>query len=123
VGRIGRRICLAGAVFLLAFGVVALVTGVVGDAPLEASFLFFALGLLLFLAGGIPLAVGLRRTGVPVGVWSAVLVAVGGVVVSLGAAADPWHDLGLFVFFGSWAAVGVGLLRRAPDRRRLLPAS
>lgn len=109
-GRIGRRICLAGAVLLLGFGVVALATGVVGGAPLEASFLLFALGLLLLGIGAVPLAFGLRRTGALGAWWPAVLGVTAGVLVALGATADPWHDLGLFAVDASLIVVGVRLL-------------
>jgi hypothetical protein len=88
-------------------------------APAEESFLFFAVGLLLLGIGAVPLALGLRRSG-PGGGWIAVLVAAAGALVALGAAADPWHDLGLFVFFGAWIALGPrlrGLARAAAARR------
>lgn len=112
-GRIGGRICLTGAALLLAFGVVALATGLAGGSPLEASFLLFALGLLLLGIGAVPLALGLRRTGTLGGWWPAVLGVTAGALVALGTAADPWHDLGLFLFFAAWVGLGVGLLRVA----------
>ena len=116
-GRIGRGIALAGAVLLVSFGAVGLVTALVTGAPAEASFLLFAVGLLLVGIGAVPLALGLRRSG-PGGAWIAVLVAAAGAFVALGAAADPWHDLGLFVFFGAWVALGLRLLGVARAARR-----
>jgi hypothetical protein len=112
-GRIGRRICLAGAGLLLAFGIVGLVSGVASGAPLEASFLLFALGLLLLGIGAVPLALGLRRTGALGGWWPAVLGVTAGVLVALGASADPWHDFGLFVVYASLVVVGLAVLGHA----------
>ena len=109
-GRIGRSVCLAGGTLLAAFGPVAAVTALVDGAPAEWSFLLFALGMLSFVPGAIFLALGLRRAGAPRGVWVAVMVAAGGVVLALVASADPWHDLGLFGFYVAWAAVGLRLL-------------
>lgn len=108
-GRIGRGIAMTGAVLLTAFGVVGLATAVVSGAPAEWSFLLFAVGLLLMLVAAVPLALGLRRAGIG-GWWVAVLVAGAGALVALGAAVDPWHDLGLFVFFAAWVALGLHLL-------------
>lgn len=42
--------------------------------------------------------------------WS-LAVAVAGVVLAVVTEADPWHDLGLFVFEGAWIALGITLLR------------
>ena len=121
-GRIGRRIALTGAVLLAMFGAVGLVTAVISGAPAEWSFLLFAVGMLLMLVAAVPLALGLRRAG-GLGVWwVTVLVAGAGALVALGAAVDPWHDLGLFVCFAAWVALGLRLLRTTPDRRELAPA-
>ena len=113
-GRIGRGISLAGAALLTAFGVVGLTTAVIDGAPAEWSFLLFAVGLLLLVVGSVPLALGLRRSGAPGAVWIAVLVAGAGGLVALGATADPWHDLGLFLFDAAWVVAGLRLLR-APE--------
>jgi hypothetical protein len=115
-GRIGRGIALAGAVLLVGFGVLGLVTALLAGAPAEWSFLLFAVGLLLMPIAAVPLALGLRRAGGLGGWWITVLVAGAGALVALGAAADPWHDLGLFVFFAAWLALGIRLVSRS--RRR-----
>jgi hypothetical protein len=122
-GRIGRATALAGAVLLVGFGLFGLVTGLAGGAPAEWSFLLFAVGLLLMLVGAVPLALGLRRVGGLGRWWVTVLVAGAGALVALGAAGDPWHDLGLFVCFGSWAVLGLRLLVRGRDRQDLAPAA
>jgi hypothetical protein len=119
-GRIGRGIALTGAVLLVAFGAVGLVTALVSGAPAEASFLFFAVGLLLVALAAVPLGLGLRRAGELGGWWLAVVVAGAGALVALGAVADPWHDVGLFVCFGAWAALGLRLLRPAGERHHLV---
>jgi hypothetical protein len=120
-GRIGCGIALTGAGLLVAFGAVGLLTALVRGAPAEWSFLLFAVGLLLMLVAAVPLALGLRRAGGVGGWWVTVLVAGAGALVALGAAVDPWHDLGLFVFFAAWAVLGLRLLRAASDRQELAP--
>lgn len=116
-GRIGRALSLAGAGLLTAFGAVGLVTAVVEGAPAEWSFLLFAVGLLLLVLGAVPFALGLRRRlG---GWWTTVAAAGAGAAVALLAEADPWHDLGLFLFDAAWIAVGVRLLAGRPAERNL----
>jgi hypothetical protein len=122
-GRFGRGIAVTGAVLLVAFGAVGLVTALVAGAPAEWSFLLFAVGVLLMLVAAVPLALGLRRAGGLGGWWGTVLVVGAGALVALGAAVDPWHDLGLFVFFAAWIVLGLRLLRAASDRRELAPAT
>lgn len=114
-GRIGRGIAVAGAALLVAFGAAGLVTGVSAGVSAEWSFLLFAVGLLLVLVAAVPLALGLRRAGRPALAWVAVLIAGAGVVIALGVEADPWHDLGLFVFTGAWVVLGLEVITgRAP---------
>jgi succinate-acetate transporter protein len=100
--RIGRVLAVAGAVLLTAFAVVVLATGL-GSRPLEASFLAFALGLLLSAAGALTAGIAGRRP---------LLVVAGvGALVAMLAPGDPWHDLGLLGFCLAWAADGVVRLR------------
>ena len=119
-GRIGRGIALAGAVLLAAFGVVGLATALVSGAPAEWSFLLFAVGMLLLLASAVPLALGLRRAGGLGRWWIAVLLAGAGALVALGAPGDPWHDLGLFLFFAGWVALGLRLVSRGRERHHMV---
>lgn len=121
-GHIGRGIALIGAVLLAGFGAVCLATALATGAPAEWSFLLFAVGLLLMPVSAVPLALGLRRAGRLGGWWATVLVGGAGALVGLLAEADPWHDLGLFVFFTSWVALGVRLLG-ARDRGELAPTA
>jgi hypothetical protein len=119
-GRVGCRVSLAGAALFVTFGGVALGSALLTGAPADWSFLLFAVGLLLLVAGAVPLALGLRRT-LP-GWWTAVLVAGAGAAVALLVEPDPWHDLGLFVFDAAWLALGLAVLggrvpAAAPDRR------
>ena len=101
--RTGRMLSVSGFALLLLFGLVALVTGMLGR-PLEASFLAFGLGLLLVAAGALTTGMASRRDGWPL------LIAGGGALVAL--LLEPWHDLGLFVLFGSWVVLGLVVLRR-----------
>jgi hypothetical protein len=100
--RIGRVLALAGAVLFTGFAVVVIATGLAGR-PLEASFIAFAVGLLLAAAGALTAGIAGRRP----------LLAVAGVgaLVALLAPGDPWHDLGLLTFCLAWAADGVVRLR------------
>lgn len=105
--RTGRGLALAGAVLLTGFAVVALVTGV-GGRPLEASFLAFALGMLLTAAGA--LTVGIARRDTAPG--RALLVVGAGALVAL-LVQPPVHDAAMFAFFLGWVAVGAIELRTA----------
>ena len=120
-GRVGRAVSLAGAGLLVGFGAVGLVTALVSGAPAEWSFLLFAVGLLLLVVGAVPLALGLRHR--LAGWWVAVLVAGAGGLVALGAEADPWHDLGLFLFDAAWVAIGLGILGSRAAVREHAPAA
>jgi hypothetical protein len=118
-GVAGAWITTTGAVLLAGFGVLVVVGALVTGAPIEASFLVFAVGLLLLGVGSVPLALGLRRSGLLGGWWLAVLVAGAGALVAVVASADPWHDLGLFTFDAAWFALGLRLLT---PQRRSVPA-
>ena len=111
VGRAGAVVNLAGTGLLLAFGVVVVVSGLATGTPLEASFLAFAIGLLLLAVGSALLGVGLRRSGAVGGWWTTLPVASAGALVAL--LVEQWHDLGLFVLFGAWVLLGVGTIRRS----------
>ena len=115
-GRVGRRLSLAGAALLSLFSLLFLTTAVVSGTPLEAAFWLFLLGLLLLIAGSVPLALGLRRSRVVGRWWIAVAVAGAGALVGL-LAESAAHDVGLFVFDAAWAALGLGLLRAAASVR------
>jgi hypothetical protein len=100
--RTARALAVIGAALLTVFGAVVLVTGLAGR-PLEASFLAFALGLLLAAAGALTGGIAARRP---------LLVVAGvGALVALLAPGDPWHDLGLLGFCLAWAADGALRLR------------
>ena len=96
----------------------ALATG----APLEASFLAFAVGLLLVAVGSVLLGLGLRASGAVGGWWTALPVAAAGALVAL--LVEQAHDVGLFVLFArlgrSWASAGCGTAagrQRSASRR------
>jgi hypothetical protein len=107
----GRRTSLVGAGLLCAFGLAVLVAGLVSGQPVEASFLLFALGLLLTAVGHTMLAIRLRRTGAIGRWWPALLVAAGGALAAVLVFSDPWHDLALFTFDAAWVVLGARLLR------------
>jgi hypothetical protein len=119
-GRAGGMLGLIGTGLLVAFGLVALGSGLRAGAPLEASFLAFALGLLLVAVAAPLLGVGLRRMGAAGGWWVALPVATAGALVAL--LAEPVHDLGMFVFFGSWVALGLGVLRARRSSADVTPS-
>jgi hypothetical protein len=108
-GRIGSWLGLAGGALLAAFAVQAAIeVARTGDVP--DNFLLFGLGFLLLFAAHILLAFALRRLPLGVG-WMLSPLAAAGVVLALVTEADPFHDIGLFVFEGAWVALGVLLLR------------
>ena len=121
-GRIGRALSLVGAGLLTVFAVLYLGTGVATGVPLEAAFWLFLAGFLLLIVGSVPFAIGLRRSRTGSRAWLAVLVAGAGALVAL-LTLSPWHEIGLFTFDAAWAALGLRLLRRTPDRADLLPAA
>ena len=100
---------------LTTFALVVLATALLTGTPLEASFLLFLVGFLLIIAGSVPLALGLRRSGAFGRWWVAVLVAGAGALAGV-VAESPVHELGLFTFDAAWAALGVRLLFAVPER-------
>ena len=114
--RAGGWLTLAGAGCLTVFGISLLVSGLLLGAPWEASFLAFALGMLLLVAGPVTWGLALRRR--PPGSGLPALLTVAGVAAALAllAPGDPWHDLGLVAMFASWVGIGILLLRRRTDQ-------
>ena len=111
VGRAGAVVSLAGTGLLLVFGLVVVASALTTGAPLEASFLAFALGLLLVAVGSVLLGLGLRRSGAVGGWWAALPVAGAGALVAL--LVEQGHDAGMFVFFAAWVLLGVGCMQRS----------
>ena len=102
---------LVGAGMLAVFGALVLVTGVASGSPLEASFLAFALGLLLLSIGQVVWGLSLRRQSPAPGVWQMLLVAGVMAFASIAIPLDPWHDVSLVAMFLAWSVIGVLLLR------------
>lgn len=121
--RVGATMSLVGAGMLVVFGALVLVTGVVSGSPLEASFLAFALGLLLLSIGQVVWGLSLRRQTPAPGVWQMLLVAGVTAFATIAIPLDPWHDVSLVATFLAWSVIGVLLLRyrtvtsRAPKAR------
>ena len=109
--RVGAAMSLVGAGMLVVFGALVLVTGVVSGSPLEASFLAFALGLLLLSIGQVVWGLSLRRQSPAPGVWQMLLVAGVMAFASIAIPLDPWHDVSLVAMFLAWSVIGVLLLR------------
>jgi hypothetical protein len=107
-GRIGIRLALAGFALLALFAIQVIVEQVrAGELP--ENFILFALGFLLVTVGQLLFGKDLEPT---IGrAWVLPLVAVAGLIVALVVAADPIHDIGLFVFEAAWVGLGVALLR------------
>lgn len=112
-GRFGFRAAAFGMSALVLFGIVYLVAALVTGETLEAAFLLFAIGFLALIVAAVPLAVGLRRGGLVGKGWLAPLGGLAAAVLALAAGADPYHDIGLFLYFGSWVALGASLLARS----------
>ena len=107
----GRRTSLLGAGLLCAFGLAVLLAGLAAGQPVEASFLLFALGLLLTAVGHTMMALRLRRTGALGRWWLALLVSAAGALAAVLVFSDPWHDIALFTLDAAWVALGLRLLR------------
>jgi hypothetical protein len=115
-----------GAALLTVFGILALATGIVLGAPLELSFIPFALGMLLLSAGSVVWGLGLRRHVPASGVWQALVLAGIATFAAVAIPADPWHDVSLTVMCATWSAIGVLLLRASRaglPRRKAAPAT
>lgn len=113
-GRVGFRLAIVGMSALTLFGVVYFVGGLITRETIEAAFLLFALGFLALIVAQIPLAVGLRRGGLVGAGWMAPLGGIAAAILALVAGADPYHDIGLFLYFGSWVVLGASVLARSP---------
>lgn len=110
--RVGVHIALAGAALLALFAVQAVV-GVLRTGDVPENFALFGLGFLLATIGQLLFAPGLRA--VVGAAWPLVIVGALGTIVALTIAADPVHDIGLFVFEAAWVGLGATMLaqRRA----------
>ncbi len=121
-GRVGLWLALAGACLLLLFAAQALVTTLLtGDSP--GGFVLFGLGFLLLVAGQLLAGsvIFRARAGRPVG--QLLLLASTAAVIAVAVPADPFHDLGLFLFDAAWIGVGLALIRPARSgsvRQRML---
>jgi hypothetical protein len=109
LGRIGVWLTLSG-VAVLGLFIIQVMVQVVRTGEVPENFLLFALGFVLAVFGHLLFARGLRR---PFGhAWVIPLIAAAGAIVALTVEADPYHDLGLFLFEGAWVALGFALMRR-----------
>ena len=85
-------------------------------AALRASAALFALGFLSLIVGQILLALGLRRGRLVGKGWVVPLAGIAAALLAITTAADPYHDLGLFLYFGSWVVLGGVVLARSSGR-------
>lgn len=111
--RTGAVLSMVGAGLLTVFGVVALGSGVIREAPHELSFLPFALGMLLVSIGNIMWGLSLRRHSPVPGVSQMLALAGTAAFAAIAIPADPWHDVALVVMCATWSTIGVLLLRNA----------
>jgi hypothetical protein len=108
-GRVGVWLALSG-VAVLGLFIIQVMVHVVRTGDVPENFLLFALGFVLVVFGHLLFARDLHG---PLGnAWVMPLIAAAGAIVALTVEADPYHDIGLFVFEGGWVALGVALLRR-----------
>jgi hypothetical protein len=109
VGRVGFRAVLGGSALQVLFAIVAAVEEAVTRESPDAAFLLFGVGFLLLIVGSVLLALGLRRAGLLGSAWAFPLVAGGGGLLAIVAGPDPYHDIGLFIFFSAWVALGLAV--------------
>src|SRR5438093_2501231 len=111
-GRVGFWTAIGGATLLLLFATQALVsTAATGDEP--GSFVLFGLGFLLLVGGQIVAGISILRVGAARATGRLLLLASAAAVIAVAVPADPFHDLGLFVFDAAWIGVGLVLIRPA----------
>jgi hypothetical protein len=120
--RVGFWTGIGGGIALLVFAAQALVsTAATGDEP--GGFVLFGLGFLLLVGGQIIAGCSILRAGAAGATGWLLLLASTAAVVAVAVRADPFHDLGLFLFDAAWIGIGLCLLRPAgstPRRRRML---
>ena len=113
-GRAGVRTALAGSALQILFSATAaVITTTTRESP-DAAFVFFGVGFLLLITGSVLLALGLRRAGLLGSAWAFAMVAALGGILAILVEADPFHDIGLFVFFTAWVGVGLAAAGRSP---------
>ncbi len=120
--KAGAMMTLIGACLLVAFGALVTVTGLASGSPLEASFLAFALGLLLLSIGQVVWGLSLRQQSPAPGVWHVLLLAGVLAFASIAIPVDPWHDVSLVGMFLAWSGIGVLLLRNRTTADPIGPA-
>lgn len=109
-GRVGVWLAIVG-VFLLGLFMIQVLVEISRTGEVPGNFALFGLGFLLALIGQLLFAYDLHHhlgRG-----WVLPVVAAVGLVVGLAVTADPFHDIGLFVFEGAWVLLGAGLFRLA----------
>lgn len=109
LARIGMRLCLAAMVSLTLFAVQTVVS-VARSSEVPDNFILFAIGIVLLFVGQPLFAIGARR--VLVRQWPFLILATVGLVLVF-IDVGPIHDIGLFVFEGSWILFGISLIRNA----------
>lgn len=111
-GRVGFRLAIFGTAANVLFAVVMLVGAIATRETVGVSFLLFALGFLALIVGQVLLGVGLRRGRLLGPGWLAPLAGVAAAVLAVTTAADPYHDIGLFLYFVTWVGLGGVVLAR-----------
>lgn len=114
---IGMWLSVAGAVCFALYTIGGL-AGVVTGSYFESAFVLFLVAFPLLILGNVALGVAARSGSVPRGTWLLLWLAAIGLVVALVTDVDPFHDIGLFVFFGSWIILGFRLWRVADEDGR-----
>lgn len=116
---IGMWLSVAGAACFALYTIGGL-AGVMTGSYFEGAFVLFLLAFPLLIVGNVTMAVAARSSSAPRGTWLLLGLAAIGLVVALLAEADPFHDIGFFVFFCSWIVLGIQFWLAAgvgaPDR-------
>jgi hypothetical protein len=107
-GTIGMWLSVAGIV-CFALSAIGGLAGVFTGSYLEGAFVLLLVGFPLLIVGNLSMSAAARSSSVPRGTWLLLGVAAIGLLVALLAEADPFHDIGFFVFFGSWIVLGINL--------------
>jgi hypothetical protein len=114
-GRVGLWMATAGSALLAIFAGQAAVAQVSTGASPEFWALYL-LGMLILIIGCPMYGLALRRSPLLGSAWMLLVVAGASVAIAAMAEADPYHDIGLFIYFAAWIVIGWSALSRTEQR-------
>jgi hypothetical protein len=114
-GRVGLWMATTGSALLAIFAGQAAVAQVSTGASPEFWALYL-IGMLILIIGCPMYGLALRRSPLLGSAWMLLVVAGAGAALAAMAEADPYHDIGLFIYFAAWIVLGWSALSRTEQR-------